>query len=214
MFATAATLINRSGSHTRKTGETDIQVTWHLETPELVNIQTPLPFFNHMISALAKHGRFGIDIQASGDIDVDPHHLVEDTGIVMGQALFQALGGTFNGIERSGFFQFPMDGTLAQVAIDLCGRPNLVWNVPQFESATVGLVDPRLFREFFKGFVDGLNLTLHVHIPYRDNDHHVIEAIFKAFTKALRQSVTVVRNAKGEPIMMSTKETIEAPRLS
>ncbi|MFM7468544.1 MAG: imidazoleglycerol-phosphate dehydratase [Vampirovibrionales bacterium] len=207
------TLPPRSGTRSRKTGETDIQVSWHLDAPEKVNIQTPLPFFNHMISALAKHGRFGIEITAHGDTDVDPHHLVEDTGIVMGQALFIALGEHFSGIERSGFFHFPMDGTLAQVSIDLCGRPNLVWNVPQFESATVGLVDPRLFREFFKGFVDGLNFTLHVNVPYRDNDHHVIESIFKAFTKALRQSVSPVYNKKGEAILMSTKEAIEAPKM-
>lgn len=204
----------RVGVVERHTAETQIRVEWWLDTPEVTQIKTPLPFFNHMLTALAKHGQFGLIIQATGDIDVDPHHLVEDIGIVLGQTLFRALGDSFKGVERAGCFRFPMDGTLADVALDLCGRPNMVWHVPAFESATVGHLDPRLFKEFYKGFVDGALCTLHVNVPYRDNDHHVVEASFKAFAKALRQAVRPIVDAQGNPVMMSTKEAIEAPRLN
>jgi imidazoleglycerol-phosphate dehydratase len=205
---------NQAGQATinRYTKETEIELTLVLN-PEAGfenKLETPLPFFNHMLNTFAVHGQFGLQVKAKGDIDVDPHHLVEDVGIVLGQAVFKALGGSFTGLVRAGFFHFPMDGTLAQVAMDVCGRGNLVWNVPPFESATVGTLDPRLFKEFFKGFVDGLALTLHVNIPYRDNDHHVVEAIFKAFTRSLRQALTPLPNAH---TMMSTKGSIEAPVL-
>lgn len=201
----------RHATITRHTQETQITLTLFLDKdPSEVNrFNTPSPFLNHMLNTLATHGRMTLQVDAKGDVDVDPHHLIEDVGIVLGQSIVKALGASFKGIERAGCFRFAMDATLADVALDVCGRGNLVWQVPPFESALVGTVDPRLFREFFKGVVDGLALTLHVNVPYRDNDHHVVEAIFKAFARALHQALTPL--ASGE--IMSTKGTLEAPKL-
>jgi len=201
----------RQATVQRTTRETQITLTLALDglpQGQANRFATPLPFFNHMLEALATHGQLGLQVDATGDTEVDPHHLVEDVGIVLGQALVQALGGSFKGILRAGCFSFPMDGTLATVAMDCCGRGNLVWQVPPFESATVGTLDPRLFKEFFKGIVDGAAMTLHLHIPYRDNDHHVVEALCKAFARALRVALTPLPNAHA---VMSTKGSIEAP---
>jgi len=194
----------RIGSIERITRETQIQLTLNMDNPGVVEIDTPLPFLSHMLNAFACHGRFGLVLKATGDIEVDPHHLVEDTGITLGQAIKQALDG-YKGIQRAGCFAFPMDGTLAVTALDLCGRPNLVWNV-QFGALPIGTMDPNLFREFFKGLVDGMAGTLHIHIPCQDNDHHVVEAIFKAFGRALRESAVCV----GQSAALSTKGVIEA----
>lgn len=177
----------RIGAVERVTKETQISIRVNLDEPGLVDIVTDLPFLSHMLNALACHGRMGMIVRASGDIEVDPHHLIEDTGIVLGEAIFRALGG-LSGIERAGCFMFPMDGTLAQVALDLCGRRNLVWNV-KFGNFPIGNLDPNLFREFFKGFVDGLRATLHISILYADNDHHAVEAVFKSLSRALRQAI-------------------------
>jgi imidazoleglycerol-phosphate dehydratase len=200
----------RSAHIERNTKETQIALTLHLNPPEGFTsvLNTPLPFLNHMLNTLVCHGQLGLVVNATGDIEVDPHHLIEDVGIVLGQAIVQALGSRFSGIQRAGHFSFPMDGTLAQVALDVCGRGNLSWHVPPFESATVGTLDPRLFKEFFKGVVDGLALTLHMNVPYRDNDHHVVEALFKAFARALHQALTPLSQA-GQ--VMSTKGTLEVP---
>jgi imidazoleglycerol-phosphate dehydratase len=202
---------DRTATIERITKETQIKLTLALDpAPYFENhLGTSLPFLNHMLNTLVCHGGLGIHVEAVGDIDVDPHHLIEDVGIVLGQAIVKALGGSFGGIQRAGCFSFPMDGTLASVALDVCGRGNLVWHVPPFESALVGTVDPRLFKEFFKGVVDGLALSLHVNVPYRDNDHHVVEAIFKAFARALRLALTPLADGR----MVSTKGTLEAPRI-
>lgn len=199
----------RQATVKRHTKETQIELTLHLDPPAgfVSELNTPLPFLNHMLNTLVCHGGLGLQINATGDIEVDPHHLIEDVGIVLGQAIVKALGGSFSGIQRAGCFSYPMDGTLASVSLDVCGRGNLVWNVPPFESALVGSVDPRLFKEFFKGVVDGLAVTLHINVPYRDNDHHVVEAGFKAFARALRQALTPL--ASGQ--VMSTKGTLEVP---
>lgn len=170
----------------RSTKETDIFVKVDLDRAGEIEIATSLPFLSHMLTALATHGRFSLVVRATGDIEVDPHHLIEDTGIVLGETIFKALGG-LSGIQRAGCFSFPMDGTLASVAIDLCGRRNLTWNV-KFGNFQVGHLDPNLFREFFKGLVDGLRATIHVNVPYSDNDHHAIEAVFKALSRALREA--------------------------
>jgi len=179
---------SRSASLSRKTKETDISIRVDLDAPGEVNIKTSLPFLSHMLEALAVHGRFSLTVDAKGDIEVDPHHLIEDTGIVLGETIFKALGG-FKGIERAGCFTYPMDGSLVLVAIDICGRRNLSYKL-QFGNFTVGNLDPNLFREFYKGFVDGLRTTLHVKMLESDNDHHVIEASFKALARALRQAIT------------------------
>ncbi|MEB3246118.1 MAG: imidazoleglycerol-phosphate dehydratase [Vampirovibrionales bacterium] len=199
---------SRISQITRNTRETQIQLTLNLDATfvsagEPAEINTPLPFLNHMLNTLATHGRFGLKVQATGDIEVDPHHLVEDMGITLGLALREALmqdGKPYAGIERAGCFSFAMDATQAQVALDLCGRPNLLWQVPLI-GQPLGTLDPRLFREFYKGFADAAQITLHVVVPYADNDHHVIEAGFKAFARALRQATRVL-DAGG---VMSTK---------
>ena len=155
------------------------------------------------LSAFACHGRFGLTAKGEGDTAVDPHHLIEDCGITLGAALAKALDGA-GPVLRAGFFLFPMDGSLARVALDLCGRPNLVWDVP-LGGFPLGGIDPNLFRDFFKGLVDGLRATVHVGVPYRDNDHHALEAVFKAFGRALREAVRPVE-AMG---VLSTKGTID-----
>jgi imidazoleglycerol-phosphate dehydratase len=194
----------RTATITRNTRETQITLTLHLDTTTPQTIETGLPFFDHMLTAFACHGRFGLEIQATGDIEVDPHHLIEDVGIVLGEAIRQALPG-YKGIERAGCFAFPMDGTLAVAALDLCGRPNLVWNV-RFGNFPVGGIDPNLFREFYKGLVDGMRGTLHIHIPCQDNDHHLVESIFKAFARSLRNAVTPI-----DPnTVLSTKGMLDA----
>jgi imidazoleglycerol-phosphate dehydratase len=179
----------RRAQITRHTKETRITLSLQLDAPLPNQLETDLPFLTHMLNTFACHGQFGLQITAQGDVDVDPHHLIEDTGIVLGQAIKQACGGEYGGILRAGHFRYPMDGTLADVALDLCGRPNLQWHVPWL-GRMVGTVDPQLFSEFFKGCVDHAGLTLHVDVLRLDNDHHGIEATFKAFTKALRMAVT------------------------
>jgi imidazoleglycerol-phosphate dehydratase len=176
----------------RQSKETQILVEVRLDQPGLNDIKTPLPFFTHMLDTLACHSGIGLTIKADGDVEVDPHHLIEDTGIVLGQCIFKALGG-LGGLQRAGCFSFPMDGSLAVIALDLCGRRNLVWNV-QLTSQAIGTLDPKLFKEFFKGLVDGLRSTVHVNLLYGDNDHHVIEAIFKGFARALRQAIKPINN--------------------
>lgn len=195
--------VRRVASVTRKTKETDITIDIDLDQPGTPDIQTSLPFLSHMLEALAVHGRFKLTVRAVGDIEVDPHHLIEDTGITLGETIFKALGG-LAGIQRAGCFTYPMDGSLVTVAIDLCGRRNLTWKV-QFGNFEVGHLDPNLFKEFFKGFVDGLRATLHCHELYGDNDHHVIEAVFKALAKSLRQAVTPLESGE----YLSTKGVLD-----
>lgn len=197
------TATNRQGSVQRDTKETQISMTVSLDRNGPRSIKTPLPFFSHMLDAFACHARIGLELDAQGDIEVDPHHLMEDTGIVLGQCLFQALGG-FTGIERAGSFTFPMDGTLATVSIDLCGRRNLVWNL-EFANFPIGNLDPNLFKEFYKGLVDGLRGTVHVNVPYQDNNHHAIEAVMKAFARAFRIAMTQI----DEDVPLSTKGMID-----
>jgi imidazoleglycerol-phosphate dehydratase len=201
-------MTHRTGQITRNTRETRINLslnldltTGHVAEPKLA---TGLPFFDHMLQAFACHGRFDLSVDAKGDIEVDPHHLIEDVGIALGEAIRQSIPG-YQGILRAGCFSFPMDGTLSSVALDLCGRPNLTWNV-NFGSHPVGGLDPNLFREFFKGLTDGMRGTLHVHVVCQDNDHHVIESIFKAFARSLREAVTSIDPG----IIMSTKGTLDA----
>jgi imidazoleglycerol-phosphate dehydratase len=182
----------RVGSIRRTTKETNIFVEVNLDDASRREIRTSLPFLNHMLDTLACHGRFSLVITADGDIDVDPHHLVEDCGIVIGEAIFQALG-SFKGIERAASFTYPMDGTLVQVALDICGRRNLVYNL-SFGNFTIGNLDPNLFKEFFKGLVDGMRSTLHINCMYKDNDHHAIEAAFKAFARALKDAIKQLDN--------------------
>jgi imidazoleglycerol-phosphate dehydratase len=196
------TTLTRQAKHQRQTKETQIEIVLQLDDPTLVKIETGLPFFDHMLTAMATHGRFGLQIQARGDIEVDPHHLIEDVGITLGQTLKLALH-DYTGIWRAGHFAFAMDGTLSHVALDLCGRANLVWNV-KFGPFTLGGIDPNLFREFYKGFADGAALTLHAHVLCQDNDHHVIESIFKATGRALYTACCPIASDQA----LSTKGTL------
>lgn len=194
----------RKASVTRTTKETDINLQLALEGGE-VSVDTGVPFFDHMLTAFACHGRFGLTVKARGDIEVDPHHLLEDTGIVLGQALRQCLGEGYKGIERAGCFSFAMDGTLTHVALDLCGRPTLVWGL-EFGVFTLGGLDPNLFREFFKGLADESRMALHVMTFAKDNDHHLIESAMKGFGRALRLAVKPLEG--DQPL--STKGMIDA----
>lgn len=177
----------------RTSKETQVTITVNLDKAGKRDIQTDLPFLSHMLDAMACHGRFSLTVRASGDIQVDAHHLIEDCGIVLGKAIYEALNG-ISGIQRAGDFTFPMDGTLVLVAIDICGRRNLTWNA-KFGPHLVGHIDPNLFHEFFKGLADGMRTTIHVHEFYGDNDHHVIESIFKAFSRALREAIIPIEDS-------------------
>jgi len=177
----------------RKTNETDINVELCLDGGAYTH-KTGVGFFDHMLDHVAKHGRFGLKVTAKGDTHIDDHHTVEDVGIVLGQALLEALGDK-KGIERYGFASVPMDETLARVSVDLSGRAALVFDVdaPGFgpEAAKIGTFDTQLVREFMTAFVNAGKFNCHIEVPHGTNLHHVAEAIFKALGRALRQAVTV-----------------------
>jgi len=161
-------------------------------------ISTPVGFFNHMLQTFARHSGIDLTVEAQGDVEVDFHHLVEDTGIVLGEALAQVLGEK-RGIERFGEALVPMDEALAQVALDLSGRTHLSFSAT-FPAYKVGDFDTELVQEFFQGVARGSKMTLHVRLLEGKNSHHAIEAIFKAFARALRQAIRV-----GEGDIPSTK---------
>lgn len=171
----------------RKTKETDIKIQLSLRGVGKSNISTGIPFFDHMLTLFAKHGFFDLDVTAKGDVEVDFHHTVEDVGIALGMAFKKALGDV-KGIKRYGFFSLPMDEALAEAFVDICGRPNLVYNV-ELRKGKVGEFDTELAEAFLKGFVDNSFLTLHINLRYGKNMHHCIEALFKAFARALSQAV-------------------------
>ena len=188
----------RAAKTERSSKETRVKIEINLDKAGERKIKTDLPFLTHMLDAFACHGRFSLNVDAEGDIEVDGHHLIEDTGIVLGTAIREALGeANSSPIERSGFFTYPMDGSLATVALDICGRANCVWNV-ELLPGNIGSLDPTLFREFFKGFADGLKATVHVNLAYVDNNHHAVEAIFKGLGKALRMAT---RSIEGDEIL-------------
>lgn len=185
---------SRTGAAARESKETQVSILIELDSSGTRDIKTDVPFLSHMLDAFACHGRFDLTVKAEGDIEVDAHHLIEDTGIVLGRAIKDALGKSpYEGIERAGFFTYPMDGSLTSVVLDICGRANLTYNV-ELLPGNIGNLDPTLFREFFKGFVDGLGATVHVNLSYVDNNHHAIEAIFKALGKSLRLATRQLDN--------------------
>lgn len=183
----------------RKTKETEIEIEVRLDGTGNNVISSGIGFFDHMLSLLSKHSGIDMDIQVKGDLQVDEHHSVEDTGLVLGEAIRQALGDK-RGIERYGFL-LPMDESLAQVALDLGGRPFCSFNA-QFERTNVGEFPTELVEDFFRAFSDGLRANLHITVTGR-NDHHKIEAIFKAVARALRQAVS--KNEQKSEILPSTK---------
>ena len=167
----------------RKTLETDIEVKINLDGEGKSHLETEIPFFKHMLDLFARHGFFDLEIKAKGDIEVDDHHTVEDIGICLGTAIKKALQDK-KGITRYGFIILPMDESLVQVASDLSGRGQLIYKV-KFEQDKVGSFEVNLIEEFFKAFSYHAGITLHINLLYGKNAHHIIEAIFKAFGRAL-----------------------------
>src|SRR5688572_24354140 len=180
---------DRTAQLSRKTKETDISLSLNLDGKGNAAARTGVGFFDHMLDLLARHSLIDLDVNAKGDLDVDAHHTVEDVGIVLGQVLEKALGDK-RGIFRYGWAIVPMDETLAQVAVDLSGRPAFVFNV-KFTGETIGQFPVELIEEFLKSLSTAGRLNLHVTVPYGTNNHHISEAIFKALAKALRQAVSL-----------------------
>src|SRR5690606_29931178 len=179
---------NRTASLSRDTKETQIKASLNLDGSGDAKVETSVGFFDHMLDLLARHSLIDIDVNAEGDLDVDAHHTVEDVGIVLGQLIEKALDDK-RGIHRYGWAIVPMDESLAQVAIDLSGRPALVFNV-QFQGESIGQFPVELVEEFFKALANSARMNLHITVPYGTNNHHIAEAIFKATAKALRQAVS------------------------
>ncbi len=185
----------------RKTGETDIKVKINLDGSGKSNIDTGIGFFDHMLTAFAKHGFFDLDVKVVGDLNVDGHHTVEDTAIVIGNAINQAVGDK-KGIRRYGSMLLPMDETLAMCAIDLCGRPYFVMDA-EFTAPMIGDFDTQLVSEFFYSISYAAMMNLHLRIVTGSNEHHKVEAMFKAFAKALDEAtsfdprITDVLSTKG-----------------
>lgn len=179
--------MERIASINRKTRETDISVTLNLDGTGKYQIDTGIGFFNHMLEGFSKHGFFDLDCKVAGDLQVDGHHTVEDTGIVLGQAIAQAVGDK-KGIRRYGYFILPMDDALALCAIDLCGRPCLNFEC-ELTVPCVGDLDTELVREFFYAVSYSAGMNLHIKMLTGTNNHHMIEAMFKSFAKALDMAV-------------------------
>lgn len=174
----------RTADVTRKTKETEIKLKLNLDGIGKSSINTTVGFLDHMLTLLAAHGRFDLEVKAEGDLWVDQHHTVEDIGICLGQAFAKALGKR-ESIHRYGQQFIPMDEALASVVVDLSNRPYLVYNVPKL-SERVGEFETQLVHEFFRSFTVNGGVTMHINVYYGDNSHHIIEAIFKAWARALR----------------------------
>jgi imidazoleglycerol-phosphate dehydratase len=191
----------------RNTKETQIAVELDLDGSGQREIHTPLPFLTHMLDAFARHGVFDVRVAATGDIEIDGHHTVEDIGLVLGNAFEQALGDR-GGIVRYGSATLPMDEVLATVAIDFCGRPAFVWRVQGLEGKWIGGFDCELAKEFFSAFATRAQCNLHVVLHYGGNAHHVIEVIFKAFARACDAATRIDPRLGGA--VPSTKGTLIA----
>jgi imidazoleglycerol-phosphate dehydratase len=189
--------MNRKAEIERKTFETDVFVKLDLDGTGKSNINTGIGFFDHMLTLFSKHSIMDLDISCKGDLDTDCHHSAEDTGIVLGQAISKALGDK-NSITRYGVAYVPMDETLARVVIDLSSRPFLYYNVP-FTNPALGFMASETIEEFFRAISSSAGITLHVEILYGKNNHHMAEAIFKAFGRALRQAVEIDEKVFGIP---------------
>ncbi|MER2059341.1 MAG: imidazoleglycerol-phosphate dehydratase HisB [Niallia sp.] len=189
--------MGRTAAINRKTGETNIQLSFNVDGEGVSEIDTGVPFMNHMLDLFTKHGQFNLTVQANGDIEVDDHHTTEDIGICLGMALKDALGDK-KGIKRYGNSFVPMDDTLAQVVIDLSNRPHLEFRAV-FPSDKVGTFDTELVHEFLWKFALEARMNLHVILHYGQNTHHMIEAIFKAMARALDEATTIDPRIKGIP---------------
>lgn len=195
--------MSRTAEVSRKTGETDIQIKLDLDGSGVCDIDTGVPFFDHMLNAFGRHGQFDLTVHAVGDVEVDAHHTVEDTGIVLGEAFCQALGDKA-GITRFADSTIPMDETLVMAAVDISGRGQAYCDLP-LPTERVGAFDTELAVEFFYAFARDAKLTLHVRELAGENSHHIIEAAFKAVGRAMRFACEMDPRVKGVP---STKGTL------
>ena len=184
----------------RKTKETAVSVAIAIDGSGKSTISTSIPFMDHMLDLLAQHGLFDITVRAQGDIEVDYHHTVEDIGIALGECFKKALGDC-KGIRRYGESTVPMDESLGSVVLDICNRPGLVYDTPLLKGK-VGTFDVELVKEFFSAFAHNSGMALHIKVPYGENAHHIIEAIFKSFARALDMATAVDKRIVG---VMSTK---------
>ena len=196
----------RTATVTRNTSETQITVSLNLDGKGIGRFDTGVPFLDHMLDQISRHGLIDLDIVARGDTHIDDHHTVEDIGITLGQALTQALGDNV-GITRYGMSYVPLDEALSRVVLDLSGRPGLTYNI-DFTRAAIGQFDVDLFSEFFHGLVNHSMMTLHIDNLRGINAHHQAETVFKAFGRALRMAVAFDERMAG--VMPSTKGTLTA----
>jgi imidazoleglycerol-phosphate dehydratase len=195
--------MGRTAKTERKTKETEITAELELDGGGAAEIQTGIPFFNHMLEIFTRHGLFDIKIQAKGDIEIDYHHTVEDVGLTLGQAFKEALGDK-QGISRFGEATVPLDEALAQVVVDLSGRPYLAYNV-KIRTGRVGDFDTDLPHEFFQALVNQLGMNLHMNVTQGENPHHIIEACFKALARAMGKATRMDERIKG---VLSTKGSL------
>ena len=193
--------MTRTATIHRKTNETDIRLKLNLDGHGKSKVSTGIRFFDHMLDLVARHGAFDLEISTKGDLDVDQHHTVEDVGIALGEAVLQALGSK-RGILRAGYFLMPMDETLAAAAIDLSGRPYCVINA-KISAQRVGDFTTELTEDFFQGFAQAARANVHLRALYGRSSHHQIEALFKAFARALRFAVS--RDKRLRRVLPSTK---------
>ncbi len=193
----------RKGKASRKTKETDVNIEVNIDGDGRAEVSTTIPFLDHMLELLARHGFMDCAIRGEGDTSVDYHHLVEDIGISLGTALKEALGDK-EGIRRYGTATVPMDESLCRVSMDISGRPYLVFNA-DFDGKKIRDFDPTLFFDFFKSLSDCMGITLHINVIYGNNPHHIVESIFKAFARALDVATSFDGRIKG---VMSTKGSL------
>jgi imidazoleglycerol-phosphate dehydratase len=194
----------RSADIKRTTTETDIRLSLNLDGSGKRRIATGIGFFDHMLDQLAKHALLDLDLEAKGDLEIDAHHTVEDTGLALGQAIRKALGDR-RGITRYGDALIPMDETLTRVALDISGRPYLVWKLV-FSQERLGAMDTELFKEFFQALAQEGGITLHVETLYGSNNHHIVESAFKGLARALRTAVALDPRMAG--VIPSTKGSL------
>jgi len=192
-----AAVLTRTSEIARKTNETDIKLAFAIDGTGQSDLETNVPFLNHMLDLFAKHGQFNLKVNAIGDIEIDDHHTVEDIGICLGQAFKEALGDK-KGIKRYASVFIPMDEALAQVVIDISNRPHLEYRAV-YPTAVVGSFDTQLVHEFLWKFALEARITLHVIVHYGQNTHHMIEAIFKALARALDEATTIDPRVQGVP---------------
>ncbi len=197
-------MTQRQATVERNTLETQVQVKINLDGTGESKLDTGVPFLEHMLDQVARHGLIDLEIKAVGDLHIDAHHTVEDVGITLGQAFSQAIGDK-KGIVRYGHAYVPLDEALSRVVIDFSGRPGMEYNV-KFERASIGDFDVDLFHEFFQGFINHANVTLHIDNLSGDNAHHIAETVFKAFGRAVRMAIAADPRMQG--VMPSTKGSL------